>query len=170
MPSGVIMSGGRMLIPARALSAAFSLDVDWNNESRTVTFTGSPAAPSLSYPEDDVYWLSRIIEAEAGGEPFTGKIAVGNVILNRAASAQYPNTIYGVIFDRKYGVQFEPTVNGAIYCTPSHDSIAAAKLCLGGANAVGNSLYFLNPDKANDSWFRENLKYVTTIGGHVFYA
>ena len=46
--------------------------------------------------------MSRIIHAESGAEPFDGKIAVGNVVLNRVESKQYPNTIYGVIFDRPY--------------------------------------------------------------------
>lgn len=170
MSDGVMMVDGRMLVPSRTLAAALSLTADWNAHTRTVSFSGNPAAPVKNYDADEVLWLSRIIEAESGGEPFLGKIAVGAVVMNRVKSPEYPNTIYGVIFDRKYGVQFEPTINGTIYCNPSSSSIVAAKLCLDGANVVGKSKFFLNPSLADDTWFRENLTYVATIGGHVFYA
>jgi len=169
LPQGIIVRDGVMLVPARALSAAFSLDVEWDSSTKTVAFNGISRAPETNYDADAVYWLARIINAEAGGEPLEGKIAVGNVVLNRVNSSAYPNTIYGVIFDRKYGVQFEPVINGHIYRTPSAESVAAAKLCLSGANTAGGSLFFLNPDKANNSWFVQNLTYVTRIGGHVFY-
>ena len=60
-------------------------------------------------------WLSRILYAEANTEPLAGKIAVGNVIMNRVKSPEFPDTIYSVIFDRKYGVQFTPVANGSVY-------------------------------------------------------
>ena len=99
-----------------------------------------PSDPSASYDENDVYWLARIIEAEAGGESGEGKLAVANVVLNRVASGSYPDTIYDVIFDTKYGTQFEPTSNGAIYNTPSEESIEAAKRALSGENNIGGAL------------------------------
>lgn len=170
MPSGVLMSDGRLTLPARVLAAAYGLTASWDHSARTVLLTGSVTPPSVSYNSDAVYWLSRIINAEAEGEPLAGKIAVSNVVLNRAASADYPNTIYGVIFDRKYGVQFEPTVDGRIRLSPNTESVAASKLCLNGASVVGKSLYFLNPNKADSTWFVKNLRYVATIGAHAFYA
>ena len=115
-------------------------------------------------------WLSRIIEAESRDEPLTGKIAVGNVILNRVASSEFPGSIYGVIFDCNWGIQFEPVANGTIYNTPSEESILAAKLCLDGASVVGNSLYFLNPVKASNFWATQSCIYISTIGNHQFYA
>ena len=60
-----------------------------------------------AYDYEDLYWLSRIISAEAKGEGFTGQIGVGTVVLNRVRSSQFPNTIYGVIFDRKNGTQYK---------------------------------------------------------------
>ena len=99
-----------------------------------------------------------------------GKIAVGDVILNRVASPNYPDSIYDVIFDTKWGVQFEPTKNGSIYQTPSSDSVIAAKLCLDGASVVGNCQYFFNPATASSSWIAQNSTYYCTIGNHAFYA
>jgi N-acetylmuramoyl-L-alanine amidase len=42
------------------------------------------------YDEEDLYWLSRIISAEARGESLEGQIAVGNVVLNRMKSDRWP--------------------------------------------------------------------------------
>ncbi len=127
-----------------------------------------PANRGLS--RDDIYWLARIIEAEAGGEPFIGKVAVGNVILNRVNHSQFPNTVYGVIFDKQYGyTQFSPVIDGTIYNTPSAESMRAAEAAANGQRPVGSALYFLNPSKSQNFWIPNNRQYMTTIGGHNFY-
>lgn len=119
---------------------------------------------------DDVYWLARIIHAEAQGEPFDGKVAVGSVILNRVHSSQFPNTVYGVIFDQQNGyTQFSPVIDGSIYNNPGSDSIRAAEAALSGQRPVGDALYFLNPDKSQSFWITDNRQYMTAIGGHEFY-
>lgn len=120
--------------------------------------------------EDDLYWLSRIIHAESQGEPYEGKVAVGNVILNRVKSSDFPNTVYGVVFDKQFGyTQFSPVIDGSIYNTPNADSINAAKAVLNGERPVGDALYFLNPRKATNFWIVQNRKIFTTIGDHDFY-
>lgn len=119
--------------------------------------------------DEAIYWLSRIIEAEASGEPLKGKIAVGEVILNRVRSDEFPNTIWSVIFDTKFGIQFEPVANGSIYNTPSADSIKAAKTALEGSNYVGKCLYFMNPTIAQSNWISKNRVHYSTIGNHEFY-
>ena len=98
-----------------------------------------------------------------------GKVAVGNVVLNRVKSDEYPNTIYSVIFDKKFGVQFQPVENGSIYNEAVQGAYLAAKLCLEGYNVVGECKYFLNPDKATNFWITQNKKYFSTIGSHDFY-
>ena len=118
---------------------------------------------------DDVYWLSRIVHAEAEGESFEGKVAVANCVLNRVNSNQFPNTIYSVIFDTKYGTQYEPTANGKIYNNPSNESVQAAHAALGGYNNIGKSLYFYNPKKSTSNWISNNRKFYTTIGNHNFH-
>ena len=111
-------------------------------------------------------WLSRIIYAESGNQPLAGKIAVGNVVLNRVNSPAFPNSVYAVVFQQS---QFTPVMNGTIYSTPNAESVIAAKLCLEGANTAGNSLYFLAPALAGNLWTMEERTYVTTIGTHWFY-
>jgi N-acetylmuramoyl-L-alanine amidase len=125
---------------------------------------------SKEYNSDDIYWLSRVIQAEASGESYKGKVAVGNVILNRVKSKDFPNTVYGVIFEYFGNIpQFETVHNGSIYNTPSEDSINAAKEALSGSKPVGDATYFFNPSKAAGSWIVKNKAYVSTIGGHTFY-
>ena len=122
------------------------------------------------YREDEVYWLSKIISAESRGEPAHGQIAVGNVILNRVRSASFPNTIYGVIFDRKYGVQFSPISDGSIYNEPTYKCILAAKACLEGYSISDDILYFYHPPyKGAECWASKNRPYAFSIGGHDFY-
>lgn len=118
----------------------------------------------------NLYWLSRIIHAEAEAEPYEGKVAVGNVVLNRVNSSAFPNTIKGVIFEYYQGIpQFSPVADGTIYNTPSAASIQAAKAALAGQRPVGAATYFFNPDKSAGSWIVANKTYVKRIGDHVFY-
>lgn len=124
---------------------------------------------AVNVTEDAIFWLARIIEAESAGEPHKGKVAVGEVILNRVKSNEFPNTIWGVIFDNTYAIQFEPVANGTIYNTPSEASITAAKEALNGSNYVNGALYFLNPRTASSSWIAKNRQFCMTIANHDFY-
>ena len=162
----------RLYAPVRAIAKSFNASVDWDNNTRTVVITsGKKAIASGSdfYNSTDLYWLSRIISAEAAGESLVGQIAVGNVVLNRKASAQYPNTVYGVIFDRKGGTQFSPVSMGTIYNTPSEMSIIAAKICLDGYSVDTGILFFMNPKIATSNWISKNRPFAFTIGNHSFY-
>ena len=156
----------------RPLARALGLEVKWNDATRSVDLTRSNStllSGTSFYKSDEVLWLSRIIEAEAGGESFEGKIAVGNVVLNRVKSPLYPNTIYQVIFDFKHGIQFTPAYTGTIYNTPSTDSVIAAKVCLDGYEIAPGVLFFFNPRIATSSWISQNRPYAMTIGNHDFY-
>jgi len=164
---------GTTMVPVRVLAKAMGASVSWDAASQTVNISGGSGtitSGSDFYNSDSVYWLSRIINAESSGEPMTGKIAVGDVILNRVASPDFPNTIHDVIFDSVGGTQFTPVANGAINNAPSADSILAAKLCLDGASVVGKSLFFFNPTTSTSSWIAQSCTYVATIGNHKFYA
>ena len=169
----VRLINGTTMVPVRLLAKAMGASVAWDAVSERVTLTGGSGTITSGneyYNSDDLYWLSRIINAESSGEPLFGKIAVGNVILNRVASPDFPDSVYNVIFDEVGGIQFTPVANGTIFNTPSAESILAAKLCLDGASVVGNSLFFLNPTIATSSWITKNRAYISTIGNHKFYA
>lgn len=164
--------GGSLYVPIRPLARAFNATLEWNNSLRAVELTspkGAPAVAWANYDEDDLYWLARIISAEAKGESLKGQIAVGNVVLNRVRHASYPNTIYGVIFDRKHGTQFSPVSYGTIYQEPTASSIIAAKICLEGYSISNTALFFMNPRIATSNWISKNRPYAFTIGNHDFY-
>lgn len=172
VPQGVKLDAGRTLVPVRALAKALGAEVDWDPATGTVAVTsgsGAIASGEGYYAGDALYWMARIISAESQGESLAGKIAVGNVVLNRVDSAEFPATIYGVIFDDRWGGQFEPVRNGAIYWEPTEESVLAAKLVLDGADVAGDSLYFLAPTLTDNHWIMENRPYVMTIGTHWFY-
>ncbi|MBQ7333696.1 MAG: cell wall hydrolase [Clostridia bacterium] len=166
-----LMSDGRMYIPAKTLAKALGLRVAASGSALNFSGSVSPILPgSKFYASDAVYWLSRIISAESRGEPLIGQIAVGNVIMNRVRSKSFPNTIWGVIFDRKYGIQFSPVANGTIYEAPVFTATLAAKVCLEGFSVSEDILYFLAPRYATSSWIANNRPYVFTVKNHEFYA
>lgn len=122
----------------------------------------------LNFPTGDVYWMSHIIASEAGIEPMEGKIGVGNVVLNRVADPEFPDTIFDVVFDYEHTIQFEPVSKGTIHDEPKPEDLIAAYLVLEGANTAGDCLYFVNPDFGS-FWFDNNLQLVMQIGRHNFY-
>ena len=171
--SEVMLYDGEMYIPIRPLVKALNSSVEWSEkDNKFYVYSGNTAALKSSnevYNQNDIYWLSRIISAEARGESMKGKMSVGNVILNRVRSKEFPESVYDVIFDKKYGVQFTPTSNGTIYNTPTSDSVIAAKICYEGYSLSNSVTYFLNPKYAASSWIQNNKKYAFTIGNHAFY-
>lgn len=173
LENNALISNSRTFVPVRFISECFNAYVDWDDATQTVLINSNNSNISLeqdSNYDDAIYWLSRIIEAEASGEPFKGKVAVGEVILNRVKCDEFPDTIWGVIFDKNFGIQFEPVANGTIYNTPSEESVLAAKTALNGSNYIGECLYFLNPTIAKSTWITKNREYYTTISKHEFYV
>lgn len=160
------IENGRTYVPLRAIANLFGASVDFTDWETPIAVTTDRA---VSYTDEDLYWLSRVISAESRGESLYGQIAVGNVVLNRVASGEFPDTIRSVVFDTKNAVQFEPVANGTIYDEPTQQSILAARLALSGADAAGDCLYFFNPSLSQGKWIRENRSYFTTIGCHRFY-
>lgn len=161
----VTVRSGRTYVPLRLTAAACGAQAAWDG-----VFGGAAVtSPNAAYDAEELYWLSHIISAESGGEPLTGQVAVGNVVLNRVASREFPDTIREVVFDEKDGIQFEPVGNGTVYDVPASSSVAAAKLALDGAEPVGSCLYFYAPALSRGQWINDNRTYYTTIGCHRFY-
>jgi len=123
----------------------------------------------IHFDMDRLYWLPRIIRAEAFQQPMAGQIAVGNVVLNRVDSPKFPMDITGVIYDMDYAVQFDPVADGSIKIEPDETAEIAARLCLEGYNTAGDSLFFVNPERGDGSWFAKELELVAVIGEHWFY-
>ena len=170
----VLSLGGWIFVPLTAMCKALGAKVTIRPGYYDAFITsGDPSGVAWAsdyYDSTDLYWLSRIISAESKGEPFAGQIAVGNVVLNRVRSTQFPNTIKGVIFDTKYGTQFSPVASGTIYNTPTASAVRAAKICLEGFTYSSQMIYFYNPSIASSTWIGRTRPYIMTIGNHKFYG
>jgi N-acetylmuramoyl-L-alanine amidase len=113
---------------------------------------------------DNVHLLARVIEGEAADEPYVGKVAVGAVIVNRAQSGSFPNSLAGVIFQPR---AFESVSNGQYTRPVSAESLRAAQEAISGWDPTGGALFFWNPYKRVASWIWSR-PVVTQIGRHIF--
>ncbi len=167
-PGKTEIRNGSTYIPLRLVAEELGLFVRWDSARQCAVVSGN--LPSVYGSEDDFYWLSRIISAESRGEALVGQVAVGNVVLNRVRSEEFPASIKDVVFEVDSGyTQFEPVNNGTVYDEPTYRSVIAAKMALAGYNTAGESLYFFSPALSSGSWIRANRTYLTTIGCHQFY-
>ncbi len=172
-----LLRSGTLYVPVRSIAKAYGLGVKWcatddGSFGYVSLVSENPRAEHAEdvYDHEVLYWLSRIISAESRGESLLGQIAVGNVVLNRTRSENFPSTVYDVIFDTKFGVQFTPIANGTIYEEPAESSIIAAKICLEGYTVSENILYFMNKALSTNMWVSNNRPYVMTLGNHTFYS
>ncbi len=109
--------------------------------------SGTASTAPSSGGNNNLYWLTRVIAAEAGQQPMNAKIAVGDVIINRTHSPYYANTVQGVIFQTINGhAQFTCVANGWIWkVQPTTRDTAAAQAVLNGDNVAPNAYVFYNP-------------------------
>ncbi len=146
---------------AAKAEAAKQAQEEENAKKRSYTETVQTAAHDVSV--DDAYLLACLVEAEAGGEPYEGKLAVANVVLNRVAG-------YGSISNVIYAAgQFSVVRNGrldrALSNGPSAQSQQAANDALSGTNNVPNYTFFCMTSVANYSRIHD----YTIIGTQIFY-
>lgn len=187
IPDGIRLINNSTMVPVEQLAGVFqdsSVSYDEATNTCTVT-TGSalaelsepePAAPltideqieafqpSGNYDPQELDMVSRIINAEAGNQSLKGKIAVGNVIMNRVASSEFPNTIYDVVYQRN---QFSVVYYRSYQRTPSEESVKAAKMALDGINVVPGAVFYNVTGMS--SWASRNRPYLTTLQGHDFF-
>ncbi len=130
----------------------------------TLSSSGS-AAVSGSSASSNQYLLARLIYAEARGESYKGKVAVGAVVLNRVRSSQFPNTLSGVIYQKN---AFESVTNGSINNTPDSDCLRAAKEAMNGWDPTGGCLYFYNAATVSSRSWIHTRTVKTVIGRHSF--
>ena len=123
---------------------------------------GTPVLPSIEggfeLPEgeysrqdlEDIALMTRLVFAEARGEPFEGQVAVAAVLLNRLEHPDFPDTVQGVIYQPR---QFEPVANGTINQIPNNSAYLAVMQAREGADPTQGSVFFWNPRKVSaSSW------------------
>lgn len=122
------------------------------------------SSPSSSGGQSNLNLLARLISAEARGEPYSGQVAVGAVVLNRVEHPSFPDTIAGVIYQND---AFTCLKDGEFSRPVVESAYRAARDALNGWDPVGGAIYYYNPTTATNAWIR-NRPVVTTIGEHVF--
>ena len=175
-PDGWLVKGDVLYLPSDAVERLFGVKVSVSakrdrlelSTDKLAVMSGGASYYELNYDAELLYWLPQIINAEAKFEPLAGQIGVGNVVMNRLRSPDFPDTIFEVIYDTEHTVQFEPISTGGIFQEPTEQATIAAYLCLEGYSTVGGSLYFVNPEFGS-GWFDSSLELVETIGHHNFY-
>lgn len=117
----------------------------------------------VCFGDGDRYLLANLIYCEAGGESYSGQVAVGSVVMNRVLSSVYPDTVTGVIYQSG---QFSPVASGRLALALAEGRATAscyqaADEVMSGTTNVGNCVYFRTPVEGIEPKYR--------IGGHIFY-
>lgn len=123
----------------------------------------SSSSSSSSY-NSNLNLLARVIYGEARGEPYTGQVAVGAVVMNRVKSSSFPNTISGVVYQSG---AFDAVKDGQINLTPNSTARKAAQDALNGWDPSYGAIYYFNPSTATNKWIWSRPMTVT-IGKHRF--
>lgn len=123
-------------------------------------------AAGNSSSTSDLQLMARAINGEARGEPYEGQVAVGAVILNRVKSADFPNTIAGVIYQSG---AFTAVADGQINVPIAQGStvLKAAQDAMNGWDPTGGAIYYFNPNTATNKWIWSR-PLIKTIGKHRF--
>lgn len=170
--------------PKKKVEAKIKSTKQVSNTSKTTSSSNKTSSNSanptnhigntISMDDESRDWLEKIIEAEAGGESYEGKLAVATVIANRVESSKFPNTVMSVI---KAGSQkqhqFSPWDDGRIYKVSASSTTKQAVSEVfdkGVRNLPADTTYFAVKTIAFNDWIGKTRKYVSTIGNHAFFS
>lgn len=153
----------------RSFQKAVGIDVDGIAGPKTLLYLGLSSGSSGSsgngqFSSNDVYLLAKVIAAEGRGEPYTGQVAIGAVVLNRVSHSSFPDSIAGVIYQPG---AFSAVTDSNWKVEPTAESKKAARDAINGWDPSGGAIYYYNPRKTSNKWIRTR-PVITTIGAHLF--
>lgn len=119
---------------------------------------------SSSSNNTDLNLLSKLVYAEARGEPYKGMVAVAATVLNRVSDSRFPNTIAGVIYQSG---AYTCVADGQINLEANSQAKKAAQDAINGWDPTSGCVYYFNPDTATSGWIWSRPQ-VMTIGKHIF--
>ncbi len=157
--------GTKTLSAVKAFQRANGLTVDGIAGKNTLAKMGiSSTSNTTGSNQANVELLARLIHGEARGEPYTGMVAVGAVVLNRVASPNFPSTIAGVVYQKG---AFDAVSDGQINLSPNQQCYNAARDAMNGWDPSGGAIYYFNPATATNKWIWSR-PLTITIGKHRF--
>ncbi|MBR0540853.1 MAG: spore cortex-lytic enzyme [Clostridia bacterium] len=124
----------------------------------------SSSATTGSFSSNDIYLLAKVIAAEARGEPYTGQVAVGAVVLNRVEHPSFPDTIAGVVYQTG---AFSCVTDSNWSVEPNDTAKKAARDAINGWDPSGGAIYYYNPAKTSNKWIMSR-PVIVVIGSHRF--
>ena len=142
------------------------LTVDGKCGPKTLSALGINVSSTSQSNSGDVDLLARLISAEARGEPYTGQVAVGAVVLNRVKNPAFPNSISGVIYQSG---AFTCLQDGQFWQPVADSAYQAAREAINGSDPSGGAIYYYNPKTASSKWILSRPT-IITIGKHRFCA
>ena len=125
---------------------------------------GSASNNAGSTQTNDLYLLAKVISAESRGEPYSGQVAVGAVILNRIKHPSFPNTLSGVVYQPG---AFTCMMDGQINQPIADSAYRAAQDAMNDWDPSGGAIYYFNPSTATSGWIWSR-PLLTIIGKHRF--
>lgn len=133
-------------------------------EAMGIYSSSSSSSSSSTSSSSNVTLLAKLIYGESRGEPYTGQVAVGAVVLNRVKSSSFPNTMSGVIYQKG---AFDAVSDGQINLNPDSNAKKAAQDAINGWDPSYGSIYYFNPATATNKWIWSR-PHTVTIGKHRF--
>lgn len=126
------------------------------------SFSGSNSGNNVN--NTDLNLLSKLVYAEARGEPYKGMVAVAATVLNRVSDSRFPNSIAGVIYQSG---AYTCVDDGQINLSADEQAKKAAQDAINGWDPTSGCIYYFNPETATSSWIWSRPQ-VMTIGKHIF--
>lgn len=158
--------GSSTVKAVKSFQSANSLTPDGVAGTATLKAMGifSSSGGGGSYSDGDVALLAKVISAEARGEPYSGQVAVGAVILNRIEHPSFPSSIAGVVYEPG---AFSCMLDGQINQPVADSAYRAARDAMNGSDPTGGAIYYFNPSTATSKWIWSR-PLITVIGKHRF--
>ena len=156
--------GSRTEAAVRHFQEKNGLTADGKAGPKTLAALGIKSATAAQSDAGDVKLLARLISAEARGEPYSGQVAVGAVVLNRMKHPSFPGTMSGVIYQSG---TFSCRADGQFNQPVADSAYRAARDALNGWDPSGGAIYYFNPATATSSWIWSRPRLVI-IGKHRF--
>lgn len=157
--------GSRTEAAVKKYQQRYGLKADGMAGPQTLSYLGiSTSGAASGSNSSDVALLARLISAEARGEPYSGQVAVGAVVLNRMEHPSFPNTMSGVIYQPG---AFTCIDDGQFNQPVASSCYQAARDAINGWDPSGGAIYYFNPSTATSSWIWSR-PLIVTIGKHRF--
>ena len=159
--------GSKTFEAVKKFQKANGLTVDGIVGEKTLAALGIQESSNNSYSNSnntDLNLLSKLVNAEARGEPYNGMVAVAATVLNRVSDSRFPNTIAGVIYQSG---AYTCVSDGQINLAGTEQSKKAAQDAINGWDPTYGCIYYCNPNTATSSWIWSRPQ-VLKIGSHIF--